>query len=54
VATGDDAAVQADVVPHNRVPGPGGAIVRNYRGRRIRVTVLVDGFEYQGRRGNWR
>ena len=50
VATCRENAVPSDVVPDNRVPAPGGAIVRNYRGHQVRVTVLVDGFEYEGRR----
>ena len=50
VATCRENSVQSDMAPDNRVPAPGGAIVRNYRGRQVRVTVLVDGFEYEGRR----
>ena len=49
-ATCGGKTAEADVVPDNRVPAPGGAIVRNYRGHQVRVTVLVDGFEYEGRR----
>ena len=50
VATCGGKTAEADVAPDNRVPAPGGAIVRNYRGHQVRVTVLVDGFEYEGRR----
>lgn len=32
VATCGENSIQSDVVPDNRVPAPGGAIVRNYRG----------------------
>jgi hypothetical protein len=39
---------------HNdpRIPSPGSAIVREYKGRKIRVVVLADneGFEYDGER----
>jgi hypothetical protein len=33
-----------------RLPIPGTTIMRVYRGRTIRVTVLEDGFEYEGER----
>src|SRR5688500_13196613 len=33
-----------------RLPAPGAAIVRRYKGRTVRVVVLPDGFEYDGRR----
>lgn len=37
---------------HNdpRIPSPGSAIVREYKGRKIRVIVLADhdGFEFEG------
>jgi len=39
---------------HNdpRIPSPGSAIIREYKGRKIRVVVLADrqGFEYDGDR----
>ena len=31
-----------------RLPSPGTAMVRKYRGRQVRVVVLKDGFEYEG------
>jgi len=31
-----------------RLPRPGTVIVRDYKGRRLVVTVLVDGFEHDG------
>jgi len=34
----------------SRLPVPGGAIVRKYKGRQIRVVVRSDGFEYDGQR----
>ena len=34
----------------DRLPGPGAEIIREYRGKRIVVRVLEDGFEYEGRR----
>lgn len=33
-----------------RIPGPGAVISRDYKGRRILVSVLYDGFEYDGRK----
>jgi len=33
-----------------RLPRPGTAIVRDYKGRRLTVTVLADGFEWDGAR----
>ncbi len=31
-----------------RLPPPGNVIARVYKGRQLRVTVLEDGFEYEG------
>ncbi len=36
--------------PDNRVPIPGSLITRQYKGRRLEVLVLDDGFEYAGER----
>jgi hypothetical protein len=33
-----------------RLPPVGAAITRDYRGRRIAVTIVADGFEYEGER----
>ena len=33
-----------------RLPAPGAAITRKYKGRTLTVTVLADGFEYAGER----
>ncbi|MHB0960438.1 MAG: DUF2924 domain-containing protein [Pirellulaceae bacterium] len=33
-----------------RLPAPGGAIVRQYKGRAVRVLVTEDGFEFDGER----
>lgn len=33
-----------------RLPAPGAAITRRYKGRTLNVTVLADGFEYAGER----
>ncbi len=33
-----------------RLPAPGTAIVRKYKGRTLRVLVVADGFEYEGER----
>jgi len=34
----------------SRLPVPGTTIQRDYKGRRLRVHVLEDGFEFEGRR----
>jgi hypothetical protein len=33
-----------------RLPAPGAAIVRSYKGKQVRVVVRSDGFEYDGHR----
>lgn len=38
------------VVADPRLPAPGAAITRKYKGRTLTVTVLADGFEYAGER----
>ena len=43
-------SVSASVASDARLPVPGGAIVRKYKGRQIRVVVRKDGFEYDGQR----
>jgi hypothetical protein len=35
--------------PHRRLPPHGTVLVRPYRGRTIEVTVLAQGFQYEGR-----
>lgn len=35
---------------HDRLPGPGTVLTRTYRGSRVSVTVLADGFEHDGTR----
>ncbi len=42
--------VQPEMASDSRLPAPGTAIVRKYRGRSLRVLVLADGFEYEGQR----
>ena len=42
------AALVSDRDP--RLPAPGAAITRQYKGRTLQVVVLADGFEYEGRR----
>jgi hypothetical protein len=53
-AEGDDAArtVLSKLQGHKdeRLPMPGTELTREYRGQRIVVRVLPDGFEYDGRR----
>lgn len=48
-APGTD-AVRVAVATDRRLPPPGGAITRKYKGRTLSVTVLPDGFEYEGQR----
>lgn len=43
-------AVPASSTRDPRLPAPGTAIVRHYKGRTLQVTVLPDGFEYEGQR----
>ena len=43
-------AVRVAVATDPRLPPPGAAITRQYKGRTITVTVLPDGFEYDGER----
>lgn len=45
-ATPADASKSSDP----RLPRPGTALVRKYKGRQVRVIVLADGFEYEGER----
>lgn len=42
--------VMCPVQTDPRLPSIGDAIVRSYKGQRIRVIVQADGFEYDGRR----
>jgi len=43
-------AVRVPVTTDPRLPPPGTAITRRYKGRTINVIVLPDGFEYDGQR----
>lgn len=47
---GESAASPVPRVRDPRLPTPGTVITRPYRGRTIAVTILVNGFEYDGRR----
>jgi len=50
-ATHAAAVVQhAAVAMDERLPAPGTAIVRQYKGRTLQVLVLTDGFEFEGQR----
>jgi hypothetical protein len=42
--------VKAAESGHDRLPGPGTVLTRTYRGTRVTVTVLKDGFEHEGER----
>ncbi|MBP7748472.1 MAG: DUF2924 domain-containing protein [Phycisphaerae bacterium] len=44
------AVVRVPVTTDSRLPAPGAAITRKYKGRTINVVVLPDGFEYDGQR----
>jgi hypothetical protein len=43
-------AKPANTSTDRRLPGPGTAIVRQYKGQTLRVLVLPDGLEFDGRR----
>ncbi len=43
-------AVCVAVATDPRLPPPGAAITRKYKGRTLSVTILPDGFEYDGQR----
>lgn len=43
-------AVRTDVAADSRLPAPGTAIIRKYKGRTLRVLVVAEGFEYEGQR----
>jgi len=47
---GDGPVVRTVVSTDDRLPAPGGAITREYKGRTLRVVVLPDGFEFEGER----
>ncbi len=44
-----DAQAKRQPLRDPRLPRPGSTLTRQYRGHEIRVTVLEDGFEYEGR-----
>jgi hypothetical protein len=46
VATGRLDLTAHDLDP--RLPPPGSVLARRYKGTEVRVTVLLDGFEYEG------
>ncbi|GIW56275.1 MAG: hypothetical protein KatS3mg082_2905 [Nitrospiraceae bacterium] len=43
-------AISVAVATDPRLPAPGTAMVRQYKGRTLRVLVLPDGFEFEGQR----
>ena len=52
-AAGATRVVKAPATPptaDSRLPAPGAAIVRQYKGRQVRVIVRTDGFEYEGQK----
>ena len=50
VGKSDGEMVTASIQTDSRLPSIGDAIVRTYKGQKIRVIVLADGFEYDGQR----
>lgn len=46
----DEMHVERQPQLDERLPPPGNTIVKKYKGANLRVAVLADGFEYQGRR----
>lgn len=50
IANAAEVAVSARPIRDPRLPRPGTVLVRPYRGRDLRVLVLDDGFEWDGRR----
>lgn len=44
------AASRAAVSTDQRLPTPGTTIIRQYKGRTLRIVVLPGGFEYEGQR----
>lgn len=48
--TGPTIQVDTPVSTDARLPAPGTAIIRKYKGRTIHVVVLADGFEFAGAR----
>jgi len=48
VARGPTAVGRIAVSPDHRLPMPGTVLTRRYRGETIQVTVLDQGFEYEG------
>lgn len=50
VAKSSGGSVTVAVQTDPRLPSIGDAIVRTYKGQKIRVVILADGFEYDGRR----
>lgn len=47
---GGESPIIAPVPTNRRLPAPGMAIVREYKGRTLRVLVLPDGLEFEGNR----
>ena len=48
IAPPETIRVDVTVSTDARLPRPGTAIVRKYKGRQVRVLVLADGFEFDG------
>ena len=48
VGAGPSVCGRIEAPPDSRLPVPGTVLVREYKGRTIRVTVLEKGFEYEG------
>jgi len=47
-APGRTCVAELPVAPDRRLPMPGAVLTREYKGRIVTVTILPDGFEYEG------
>jgi len=50
IPTGETVTLDVATSHDARLPTPGTAIIRKYKGRKIEVVVLNDGFEFDGKR----
>ncbi|MCG3178600.1 MAG: hypothetical protein BIFFINMI_00928 [Phycisphaerae bacterium] len=48
VATGAVRTAKVEAGRDPRLPAPGAALTRQYKGRTVQVVVLADGFEFEG------
>ena len=50
LATNVGTTIEVPLSHDKRLPPPGTSLVRQYKGRKIQVNILQDGFEYDGER----